>query len=328
MPTTPHSVLILGANGRFGHAAVLAFAAAGWRVLAQVRRAPALSAQSARYLYTPLTDTAALAAQAHGVRAVVYAVNPPYTDWPAQVLPLARLGMDVAQQLGATFMLPGNVYNFGAAMPALLTESTAEAATTAKGRIRSELEAEMKARAAGGLRSVVLRAGDFFGAGQGNWFDTAVTKSLARGKLVYPGPLDVPHAWAYLPDFARAFVAVAEQPAAAACERLHFEGFTLTGRELLEGIAAAAAKLGLRPAHDFAHGSLPWRLIRLGGLVKPMWRELAEMAYLWQRPHALSGTLLLQRVGALPGTPLALALQRSLVEMGLAASPRAAAATA
>ncbi len=328
MSAHDRKVLILGANGRFGHAAASAFAAAGWQVLAQVRRAPALSAQGVRYLHTPLTDTAALAAQARGARAVVHAVNPPYTDWPAQVLPLARLGMDVAQQLGATFMLPGNVYNFGAAMPAVLTESTPEAATTAKGRIRSELEAEMKARAAGGLKSVVLRAGDFFGAGQGNWFDMAITKSLARGKLVYPGPLDVPHAWAYLPDFARAFVAVAEQPAAAAFERLHFEGFTLTGLELLEGIAAAAAKLGLRPAHSFAHGSMPWRLIRLGGLVKPMWRELAEMAYLWQRPHALSGTLLQQRVGALPCTPPALALQRSLVDMGLAAPPRAAAATA
>ena len=34
------TVLVLGANGRFGAAAVNAFAAAGWRVLAQLRRAP------------------------------------------------------------------------------------------------------------------------------------------------------------------------------------------------------------------------------------------------------------------------------------------------
>jgi len=33
--------LVLGANGRFGAAAVAAFAAAGWTVLAQARRAPA-----------------------------------------------------------------------------------------------------------------------------------------------------------------------------------------------------------------------------------------------------------------------------------------------
>ena len=34
------TVLVLGANGRLGRAAVLAFAAAGWQVRAQLRRAP------------------------------------------------------------------------------------------------------------------------------------------------------------------------------------------------------------------------------------------------------------------------------------------------
>ena len=36
--TSTSTVLVLGANGRFGLAATRAFAAAGWRVLAQVRR--------------------------------------------------------------------------------------------------------------------------------------------------------------------------------------------------------------------------------------------------------------------------------------------------
>ena len=36
----------------------------------------------------------------------------------------------------------------------------------------------------------------------------AIVKALAKGKLVYPGPLDRAHAWAYLPDLAQAFVAV------------------------------------------------------------------------------------------------------------------------
>ena len=34
------TVLVLDANGRLGRAAVLAFAAAGWQVRAQLRRAP------------------------------------------------------------------------------------------------------------------------------------------------------------------------------------------------------------------------------------------------------------------------------------------------
>ena len=327
MNAPERSVLILGANGRFGHAAVLAFAGAGWRVLAQVRRVPSAPwPAGTSYLTTPLHDTATLAVQAAGAGVVVHAINPPYTAWRAQVLPLARLGMDLAQRLDATFMLPGNVYNFGAGMPALLTETTPEAPSGEngeKGQIRCELEAEMAARAGHGLHSVVLRAGDFFGAGTGSWLDQAIVKSIAKGKLVYPGPLNVPHAWAYLPDLARAFVAVAERPRVQGFERLHFAGHTLTGAQLLDAIEAAAAGLGLRPATGFRRGGMPWALIRLGGLVWPMWRSLAEMSYLWRVPHALSGAALAQRVGVLPSTPLHDALQRSLVDLGHAPALKA-----
>ena len=324
MNAPERSVLILGANGRFGHAAVLAFAGAGWRVLAQVRRVPSAPwPAGTSYLTTPLHDTATLAVQAAGASVVVDAINPPYTAWREQVLPLARLGMDLAQRLDATFMLPGNVYNFGAGMPALLTETAPEVPSREKGQIRCELEVEMAARAGQGLHSVVLRAGDFFGAGTGSWMDQAIVKSIAKGKLVYPGPLNVPHAWAYLPDLARAFVAVAERPRVPGFERLHFAGHTLTGAQLLDAIEAAAAGLGLRPATGFRRGGMPWALIRLGGLVWPMWRSLAEMSYLWRVPHALSGAALAQRVGALPSTLLHDALRCSLIDLGHAPALKA-----
>ncbi|MGL6109339.1 MAG: NAD-dependent epimerase/dehydratase family protein, partial [Rubrivivax sp.] len=236
---TLHSptVLVLGANGRFGQAVVAAFAQAGWRVLAQVRRAPLQPLPpGASALAVPLTAFDALAAQAAGARVVVHAVNPPYTRWQQELLPAARQGMDVAQRLGARFMLPGNVYNFGERMPTLLRPSTPQQPTSEKGRIRCELEAEMRVRADSGHRGVVIRAGDFFGSGRGSWLDLVIAKSLAKGKLVYPGPLDQPHAWAYLPDLARAFVNVAAQPQHAAFSCWHFEGYTLTGAELLAAI--------------------------------------------------------------------------------------------
>ena len=87
------TVLILGANGRFGQAATQAFAGAGWRVLAQVRRAGAAALRdAARALLLPLQDTAGLARQAAGAQLVLYAINPPYTRWDTQALPLLRQG--------------------------------------------------------------------------------------------------------------------------------------------------------------------------------------------------------------------------------------------
>lgn len=322
---TARTVLVLGANGRFGAVATQAFAEAGWRVIAQARRAPAALPAGVHHVDTPLAEPAALAAQANGADTVVYAVNPPYTRWAAEALPLARAGMAVAEHLGARFMLPGNVYNFGESMPPLLREDTSQDATTRKGRIRVRMESELESRATAGLRSVVIRAGDFFGGGAGSWLDLVIAKSLRDGKLVYPGPTDLPHAWAYLPDLARAFVAVAQRADLPAFERLHFAGHTLTGAQLLGAIERAAGAGGIRPAGEWRRGGLPWSLLRAGGLVVPMWREIAEMAYLWRVPHALDGRRLTQTVGLLTETPVDVATAHALQALGLVAPMRATA---
>jgi dTDP-4-dehydrorhamnose reductase len=321
MTSTPsRTVLILGAHGRLGSAAAEAFWSAGWRVVAQARRGE---------LAIQLSDTDGLARAAAGASVVVYGVNPPYTDWDAQLLPLARAGMDVAQRLGALFMLPGNVYNFGAQMPALLNEHTPERPTTPKGRLRQRLEAELAARAepaAGGLRSVVLRAGDFYGHGSGNWFDQMIVKKLAQGRLAYPGPADVPHAWAYLPDLARAFVAVAERSLQGPLgptghTRLQFAGHTFTGAQLLGGLERAAQSLGVpAAAGGLRRSRMRWAPVRLAGLFVPMLRELATMRYLWTVPHALDGRALQALVGGLVGelaaTPPDQALRSALAALG------------
>jgi nucleoside-diphosphate-sugar epimerase len=322
-----NTVLILGAAGRLGAAAVNAFAAAGWRVLAQQRRATPLP-RGAVWMDTPLSDTGALAARAAGASIVVHAVNPLYTRWDAELMPLFHQGLDVAQRLGARFMLPGNVYNFGAGMPALLHPDTPQQPTTRKGEQRVAMEAELRRRAAQGLDSVVLRAGDFYGAGSGSWFDQAIVKDLARGKLVHPGPLDLPHAWAYLPDLARAFVAVASAPRQRGVQTLHFEGHTLTGHELLAGLEVAAAALGVQPAGGWRHGGMPWGVIRTVGVVLPLWRELARVSYLWRVPHALDGHALRAAVapGALAATPVATALRAALLDLGVGGVPRTVAA--
>lgn len=315
---TPRSrtVLVLGAQGRLGSAAVDAFMSAGWHVVAQGRRSG---------VTIPLTDTAALADAAAGASVVVYAVSPLYTDWDTQLLPLARAGMDLAQRLDALFMLPGNVYGHGQGMPALLDEHTPEQPSTRKGRQRVQLEAELAARAApaaGGLHSVVIRAGDFYGQGTGSWFDRMITKKVSQGRLSYPGADDIPHAWAYLPDLARAFVAVAERSlqgplSTSGHTRLQFAGHTLTGAALMDGLEQAARALGVpAAARGLRRSRMRWAPVRVAGLFNPMLRELARMAYLWRVPHALDGSALQTLVGDLPGTPVDQALRQALVALG------------
>ena len=79
--------------------------------------------------------------------------------------------------------------------------------------MRVEIEQRIQEACERGMRAIVLRAGDFFGGGSGSWFDLVIAKEIGRGRLTYPGPLDVEHAWAYLPDFAKTLVRLAEQRA-------------------------------------------------------------------------------------------------------------------
>ena len=311
----PSTVLILGAAGRIGQVIALAFANAGWQVRAQARKAlPAALQGRARVqpVSCDATDVATLTAAAQGASVLVNALNPVYTEWARLALPLADAALAVARASGALLMVPGNVYNFGRELPALLKPSTPEIGSTPKARIRIEMERRLAAAAGEGVDSVVIRAGDFFGGpGRGTWLDMALLTKLGKGRFVYPGPDDVAHAWAYLPDLAQVFVRVAEQRTQLrGHHRLHFAGHTLTGRAMRAALEQVTGR-ALRPA------GLTWGLIRVAAPFVPMWRELLVMRYLWQRPHALDDADLRALIGGVPQTPLPQALRSMLVELGL-----------
>jgi nucleoside-diphosphate-sugar epimerase len=309
------TVLILGAAGRIGQVMALAFANAGWQVRAQARKAlPAALQQHKRVqaLVCDATDVPALAKAAQGASVLVNALNAPYTEWHRLALPLADAALAAARASGALLMLPGNVYNFGREMPALLLPTTPELGNTPKARLRIEMERRLAAAAAQGLDSVVIRAGDFFGGpGRGTWFDMALLSKIGKGRVVYPGDETVAHAWAYLPDLAQTFVRVAERRAQLrGHHRLHFAGHTPTGRALREALQPVVGR-PLRAA------GLPWGFIRLAAPFVPMWRELLVMRYLWQRPHALDDTSLRELIGHVPHTPLPQALRSALLDLSV-----------
>jgi len=326
----PRHVLILGARGRFGLAAAKAFAEGGWSVSAQVRPGSDVPAiPGIRWLPLGLDDANAVTQTAKGASVVLHALNPVFTDWEHKSLPLLDASLQIARRLGARLMMPGNVYNFGSRMPALLSEDVPQRADTRKGLVRMALEQQLQQAARDGdVRSVVVRAGEFFGSGRGLWFDRALVRGITGGRMTYPGSLDVATAWAYLPDLARAFVRVADQfakpgVAISPFDVFHFQGHSLTGGQwagLLDVVAHE--QRWLADDDELRTATLPWQLIELGSQVWPMWRELAEVRYMWQTPHALSGTKLAALIGPEPRTALRAALQATLHELGLVGAPR------
>lgn len=205
-----------------------------------------------------------------------------------------------ARASGATVILPGNVYVFGADAPERFGPDTPHRAGNPLGRARVEMEARYRDS---GIRTILLRAGDFLDTvASGNWFDRIMLRALAKGVFTYPGDPDIPHAWAFLPDLLRAAVLLAERrgelPRFA---DIPFPGHTLSGRELAEAVGRAVGReLRLVP--------MSWAPMRLGAPFWPMGRRLLEMRYLWNKPHHLDGAAFARLLPDFAPLPLAEAI--------------------
>ena len=255
-------------------------------------------------------DRAVAVKEARGTDIVLHALNAPYPGWAQHALPLAYSAIEAAEQSGATLMFPGNLYNYGAGMPAVLDEATEMQPTSNKGKIRNEIELRLREASDRGVRTIVLRAGDFFGRGRGSWFDLVLIKELAKNKITYPGPLDVVHEWAYLPDYIDALIRLATiRDRLGQYEAFGFPGHAVTGQEFVSAIAKASGR-------KLKVGHINWWMMRTFGSIWKMGRELTEIGYLWQVPHQIDGAKLNAAIGAVPHTPLATAVTRSLRELG------------
>lgn len=306
------TVTILGAAGRIGEACAIEFLNAGWRVRGVARGAKLSTlAKGVEPVEANAMDAEALIAACAGSDVIIHALNPAYDDWEATVLPFGRNVLAAAKASGATVMIPGNVYNFGTSIGLNMGEDMPFAADTHKGKIRVELEQLFDDAAKDGVNTIIIRAGDFFGGKRlFTYFDSLILRDLRKGKFAWPGPYNVPHSFAYLPDYAETFVRVAQiKPALKGFNMLHFEGHTMTGQQAYEAITRVMGK-------KLKRGYVPWALLRFIGLFNSLLRAIAQMSYLWRVGHSLDGRKLAGLIDV-PHTPLDDAMRQMIVDQKL-----------
>lgn len=311
--------LVIGATGGMGFETARAFSRRGWRIRALHRR-PEEAAR--RFTQLPVEwikgdamNAAEVVAAAQGAQVIVHGANPPmYRGWPKLLLPMLESSIAAAQASGARILFPGNIYNFPPDGPLVLREDTPQRPASRKGAIRVALERRLEAAKGQGVRSLILRAGDFFGPHiTGNsWFRQLVKPGRPARSITYPGPPEVGHSWAYLPDFGETFALLAERDASiAGFEVFHFKGHWFDrGVEIAEAIRTVVGDPGL-PIR-----SLPWWLIGVASPFVPLMRELWEMRYLWQLPIRLDNSKLLAALGEEPRTSVEDAVRASLAGLG------------
>ena len=299
------TVVILGAKGRFGRNAVEAFHNAGWHVIATGRKLnESMFPHGTEIRHCDLTDRDSTIAACVDADVIIHAAHPLYTEWEKFTSTYTSNVIAAARHCQATIMIPGNVYNYGAAMPDVLKEETPQRPTSRKGRIRVEMEKTFAKEAKNGVQTIILRAGDFFeGVDTGTWFESLMVNKLDKGVLTYPGDMDAIHAWAFLPDMARAMVGLAEQrDSLGHFEEFGFEGYALTGHDLKALVEKSIGR-------TVKAKSMPWGIMRLIAPFKPLIGEVLEMKYLWTTPHRIDGLKLRKALPDFQPTPVEQAIK-------------------
>jgi len=299
----PSTITILGPNGHAGHAAAKAFAAAGWQVTG-FGRANRKSLKGVAFIAGDAADTAQVKAAIETSDVVFNGLNLPYQKWfgGAAEAQLEAV-LTALKGSGKTLLFPGNVYNY-AASARVIAPDTPQHPETPRGAVRMRMERRLRQAAeTEGFQAIVLRAGDFYGPGSDNdWFDLMILREVAKGRIALPTRKPVRHAWAYLPDLADAFVALAERRSELGLhESFHFAGHAVTADDLYAAIENTAGRSLKRT--DF-----PWRMLGAIGLAMPMIREVVKMRYLWDNEMVLTDPWLAAILGEDFGTPFTAAI--------------------
>jgi len=257
------TALVLGSSGGFGGQVATALEGAGWTV----RR------------YQRGTD---MSAAAQGAVLIVNGLNPPaYHDWDRLIPEITTQVLAAGEASGATILVPGNVYPYGME-PGPWNADTPHRPVARKGRIRAEMEARYRRAAERGQRTILLRGGDFLLPEAPQMvMNRLILGEVAKGKVTSLGDPDALHAYAYLPDMARAAVALVNLgDALPAYADIPFAGDAFT----ISDLAARISRLTGRPMRI---KSFPRWIFTLASPFWELARELREMLYLYDHPHRL-----------------------------------------
>ena len=294
-------------TGQVGLALAGRLAGMGAEVRAVSRRRPPALPDSVDWRGADATDLDAAADAAKGASVVYQCLNAPYTRWPELFPPLQHGVLAAAERAGALLVTLENVYAYGPTGGRPMTEDLPLAATTSTGRTRAAMTGELlSAAAAGRVRVTIGRASDFFGAGatESTLGERVFGNAVAGKRADFIGNPELPHTYSYVPDIAAGLATLGTDERAVG-QVWHLPGpETVTTRALLDLVAAQVG-------HPVAVRNVPPLVLRAMGVVSPLMRGLAEMAYEFEEPFILDTTKFESAFGTAV-TPLATAIDNTV----------------
>ncbi len=303
-------IAIIGAAGAIGRAVAseLCRRHVPHRVIGRDReRLAAAFGTTAEIVAADISDLAAAQQALRGTATGIYCVGLPYPEHRRHPA-LFRTVVEAAQREGVgRLALVSSVYPYGRPQTPQVAETHPREPHTRKGQYRKAQE-DVASAAHGqrGLQTLVLRLPDFYGPHAEVSLADQVFAAVMKGTNAnWIGPADLPHEFVFTPD-AGPVVADLLAREDSFGEAWNFGGAgTITGREF---IAAAYRARGLSPRFR----SIGPTLLRVGGWLSPLLRELREMYYLQTTPVILDDAKLRRLLGTLRKTPYPEGIQQTV----------------
>ena len=242
-----------------------------------VEVAPGVEAVTADVL-----DPIAAAAALRDAAVVYHCVNPIYTAWATQLMPLTHAVIDATAAAGADLVVLDNLYMYGRAPDGVMPEDAPIAPCSRKGELRARAAAALIA-ARDRIAVTIGRASDFIGPGAtlaAVFGDRFWPRALAGKPGEVFGDPDQPHSYSYVPDVADGLVTLGTDP------RARNQLWHLPVNPA-QSTRALIAEVGRALGTDLATVRVPPWLLRGLGVFAPTLREIAEMTYQWRAPFIL-----------------------------------------
>ncbi|MCC5993476.1 MAG: NAD-dependent epimerase/dehydratase family protein [Rhodobacteraceae bacterium] len=288
------TIVVLG-YGAVGRSVTKQLAGRGDHVRVIQRRTPGNLPGGVEFAPVNAVERTDLAESLRAAHTLVCTIGLPYSgkvfrrDWPR----LVRNCLDACARTGARFLLADNLYMYGP-QTTPLTEDMPLAGGGNKPWARAEVtRLWQEAHAAGRVMGCAVRASDFYGPDAQNSMlvGQGIARLLAGKPAQMPFPVDHPHDFTYIPDFARAILKLIDANDADWGQAWHVPNApTRTTRELLAMVAQIAGV----PARVTV---MPELLRRSLGLFIPILTELEEMRFQWDRPYRVDSSKFTNRFG-------------------------------
>lgn len=299
--------VVFGCSGPIGVALMERLVAAGHEVVGVCRSGRSEAPGGARIEAADVRAGEAAARLAEGAEVLYSCIGIPYPLWVDLWPAIVEGLLAAAEAASARLIFADNLYCYGAQNRPLredlpLTDYGRKPTLRAK-MARTLLEAHRVGRAPVAL----VRASDFYGPRVTNsGLGERVFPNLLAGKPVQLlGNPDVPHAFSFAPDFARALETLGAAEEEALGQAWHLPNAAARSqREVIERIGELAGKpVKIR--------SLRRRMVAMLALFSPTLRELKELMHQWELPYRVDHSKWAERFGD-EHTPLEEGLRATL----------------